>query len=926
MASKTISQRISLEGSDDIKKKLEELGKAGEKSFKQIADAAEKTKADPARFDQVKTSVEKLGVASTQLGNQFKGLAESVVNFGSKGVASFSEVAGAAGKTTAAAQDFGIAVGQSAQRIEASGQTASQKLVSTATAFKLAAIGIAGAITVLISALTKGAVETGVKIAEQAEKLKLSTKEWVALRQAIAGAGGSFDDFVKGAGKTVDLIQKMKDEIAKVSTTFKVMGVDGKSVEVTATRMNELTKESAAAAMAFRSLGVQMKTLQSGDTMAILRETATIINGMPDGLKKSAAGVQFFGDSWQAVIKTLLAARTATVDTAEAARLKSRELTADQIDTAGKVKKAWDDLGAAIRATKDQVGAFFLAGELKRVTWLRDMVDDTRLLLRQWLGLSDAQRALRLQDIGTGAAATAFKILIALGDQLAGIWNDVLVPAGEKVMAVVKQIAGNFGVTWEQVAAGLVTVAIAATAFAVAFKGIAFVLSPFTALIGLFASFGPILIPLIALVVLFWDQIKAGAGAVAALLPLSIEKLKQAFQSLLQGDFAKAWELFSAAAIEAFETIKFVVIQTFNDIRRTGEGVFADLIRLIAGDQIRSPWLAELVESIKQIGVELPATLALLAAAFVGLRKAGVALAPILSRIFGVEITGTGALVLGIVGQMSGAFSALAAVATVVGGVFTALVATVTLIGFAFGATAAAVAGFIALLPVLAVLVVVFWDTIKNMAVVAGNTIKNVIADVTALITAWVTTPIANAWQWLVAAFDAVVAQLVAAAESAGAKILKALVSPVSLAGDAARLGASLSGGKGNAAGGLLGGRGTGTSDSNLAWVSRGEHIMPARAVSQPGVLAFLEALRLSGGNLRAVLNSMGHFALGGMIRAPLSIPAFAGGGMHNVTIAFPGLPDITGLRASSGVVDQLRQAAAMAQVRSGGRKPSRYS
>jgi hypothetical protein len=131
----------------------------------------------------------------------------------------------------------------------------------------------------------------------------------------------------------------------------------------------------------------------------------------------------------------------------------------------------------------------------------------------------------------------------------------------------------------------------------------------------------------------------------------------------------------------------------------------------------------------------------------------------------------------------------------------------------------------------------------------------------------------------------------------------------------------------GKAAGGLLGGRGTGTSDSNLAWVSRGEHIMPAHAVAQPGVLAFLEALRRSGGNLRDVLDGMGRFALGGLVRAPIAIPAFAGGGgMNNVTIQFPGLPEITGLRASSGVVDELRKAAAMAQVRSGGRKPSRYS
>jgi len=131
-----------------------------------------------------------------------------------------------------------------------------------------------------------------------------------------------------------------------------------------------------------------------------------------------------------------------------------------------------------------------------------------------------------------------------------------------------------------------------------------------------------------------------------------------------------------------------------------------------------------------------------------------------------------------------------------------------------------------------------------------------------------------------------------------------------------------------NARGGLLGGRGTGTSDSNLAWVSRGEHIMPARAVRQPGVLEFLELLRRSGGNLSRVLDGMGRFALGGMV--PRAIPAFAGGGMvgggNHVTIQFPGLPAIGGLRASSSVVDQLQKAAALAQVRSGGRKPLRYS
>lgn len=135
--------------------------------------------------------------------------------------------------------------------------------------------------------------------------------------------------------------------------------------------------------------------------------------------------------------------------------------------------------------------------------------------------------------------------------------------------------------------------------------------------------------------------------------------------------------------------------------------------------------------------------------------------------------------------------------------------------------------------------------------------------------------------------------------------------------------------GGGMARGGLLGGRGTGTSDSNLAWVSRGEHIMPARAVSQPGVLAFLEALRRSGGNLRGVLDGMGQFALGGLVPRPAM--AFAGGGMvggANLGTLTLGLPSggSVSVRASTSVVETLRKEAALAQVRSGGRKPSRYS
>lgn len=207
------------------------------------------------------------------------------------------------------------------------------------------------------------------------------------------------------------------------------------------------------------------------------------------------------------------------------------------------------------------------------------------------------------------------------------------------------------------------------------------------------------------------------------------------------------------------------------------------------------------------------------------------------------------------------------------------------------------------------------------------KSLQGATATATSFITTWVTTPIANAWTWLLDSFksvtDAITTWFNDRLAAWKAMFDRMRSSGGSSGGDTA----AAPTGAGLARGGLLGGRGSGTSDSNLAWVSRGEYITPARAVSQPGVLAFLEALRRSGGNLRDVLDGMGRFALGGMVAPRLSLSAFAGGvAMNNVTIQFPGLPEITGLRASSAVVDELRKAAALAQVRSGGRKPSRYS
>jgi len=77
-------------------------------------------------------------------------------------------------------------------------------------------------------------------------------------------------------------------------------------------------------------------------------------------------------------------------------------------------------------------------------------------------------------------------------------------------------------------------------------------------------------------------------------------------------------------------------------------------------------------------------------------------------------------------------------------------------------------------------------------------------------------------------------------------------------------------GGEKKAEGGLLGGVGTGTSDSNLAWFSRGEYLVRAVVVREPGMLRHLEDLNRRG--VRALVQTP--------VVIEASAPRFAEGGL----------------------------------------------
>ena len=104
-------------------------------------------------------------------------------------------------------------------------------------------------------------------------------------------------------------------------------------------------------------------------------------------------------------------------------------------------------------------------------------------------------------------------------------------------------------------------------------------------------------------------------------------------------------------------------------------------------------------------------------------------------------------------------------------------------------------------------------------------------------------------------------------------------------------------GGEKKAEGGLLAGRGTGTSDSNLAWFSRGEYLVRAAVVREPGVLRHLEDLNRHG--VRALVQTPA------LVEAPT--PRFAEGGLVDsiATTAAPksGRPDSLVVGLDEGLI-----------------------
>jgi hypothetical protein len=186
---------------------------------------------------------------------------------------------------------------------------------------------------------------------------------------------------------------------------------------------------------------------------------------------------------------------------------------------------------------------------------------------------------------------------------------------------------------------------------------------------------------------------------------------------------------------------------------------------------------------------------------------------------------------------------------------------------------------------------------------------------------------------------------------STATSALDGLLSKLTQAADAARQTASAIASLGIADNGGLpavpfaggGFTGSGGTFEPAGIVHRGEYVQPAHVVRQPGVLAFMEMLRRTGGDLSRVLENfrLPRFSFGGFVDSLSRSFAFepprlsyAGGGLvnlpspgnlHPVTIDMGGGRRLGGLFASPDNVAELQRQALFERMRSS-RTPSRGS
>ncbi len=643
-----ISNRISFDGGDEVKQQVSAIGEQLQKAFdgvKQLADQFGRV--DTSKLDQTNAKLQQLGSSASQASSQVQSSGEGLIGFATKAAlgigalvagvsALISSITKSAADSAAAVQEAASRVGLTVESYQRLKQVADDANLSVDQLNQIlgnidrAASQAAGGIAKIVPAGTQ-ATQVIAGIGPVAD-------------ESLSKIGGSLGVAQRSLTGSIDLFQKFGD------STVTVLNGVSKSQLDTAKSSDTMKGGARQAASALADLGIAGETLARLTLEQKLALIAQQLDKLPEGAGKASIATKLLGADWRNNIEFFRQGSEAILKGGESVR----NLSKDEIGAGKALSDGLKDLNSAFAALKNRIGDLLAPGQTAKAAWLTQMIDGANTLLKSFTSAGDAKQKLASGNVGgfldsfrdflaqsgeTGLAK-AIGFIGNLSRDLAKVWSDVLIPAGQVVISAFNGIAETINSTFGTDISGRFVAIVTALALVTgAFGGLRAVVAPIASLFGLvvsaIAGFGPLLLAGGIAMRAFWTEFRAGGTAAVNAVRGQSTGFFAAFSQLARGNFAASWDLFKTSALAAFNTVKTELGKIFGG---EGSAVFTNITRLISGVALAASGLAAIFNSIfgtniNASGLLLIAILLQLSGAMAVLRVAGLVLATVLTPI-----------------------------------------------------------------------------------------------------------------------------------------------------------------------------------------------------------------------------------------------------------------------------------------------------
>jgi hypothetical protein len=914
MARPTISQRIALEGGDQIRKALSDLGKAGEDAFAQLQKAGEKvnlsapitaiegaTKRTGAVVDELRQRLTGAGGAAAQSGTGFLQLGGAVqstqerlvaaVNVGARVGLAIQGIGTAFSGAFGKAREFGEGVTGAIEKVGAT----VLKSVATLTAVPAAFLAIA-----------VSAADAAAKIKEASIAAGTSPQEYQKLTIAAEQMGGSEEKLVLALSLINEKVQEQSQNFfanqQRLQDLREAMAKGGLAGRQAAEDFKRLQREmdlfgpgAIRSGQAIIDVDKALKNLGGSNRDAIerLKGLADEINALPTPAEKAARVVEIFGRRLgPQLVELLSGGRTAIEDIGKRAEDLGLVLTDTQLHLAKEMNDSLALLRRSVAGTKNSIGLLFAPAIIEAAELFTEAIGKNRTQLILWASeiaakvrpvLLDIVRALTgdADKIETGWVKTARQLIIDLGAAIANVTQNIIIPALSAFAALLQTVAESInGIFGTKLTAADIGVILLLAKMVGAFTLLSSVLRLTGGAIGLVRGAFAAL---------------AGAGNV---LLVALEALGGVF-AIVRTAVVSIVAAFGAVTV-AIAAIGFAIGFLAVTLARS-----VDWSAFAARARAALDAVIGFITSLAGSFVGLFQALAEAAGAIWGsLSSAALA-------AFGAIVAGAAELWVGLSGLWQSGVAALGGfweqIASAAQAAWAAIVAGASALWTSITTTWQAGVDAIGAL----------WETLKSAAQTAWQAVLD---------------GVTNAWAGIAALWSAGVDRVIgflARLRDFALSVWKAIADAARQAFGAQQDAASA--GAGFASGGPVLGAGSATSDSIPAWLSNGEFVIRAAAVRKYG-LSLFDALN----RMRLDPDAVARFAQGGLVRSlQVLMPQpmrFAEGGLVaggtetlrpiNLTI---GAEHFAGLLAPDDVAQKLIRVAVSKQIRSAGRKPRYY-